>query len=112
MERDWFNLDIDIPYEKFDFNELLNKINNKIGDIVKHVLIRKSSSGNVHVRIELSLNLDVYNIFKLRYYFGDDMNRIIIDMFRLQENETIDRLWDLKFVDNKIGHAGEWVMLQ
>lgn len=71
---------------------------------------RRSAGGRVHVRIEIETFTRVeYSDLLTRVYLDDDHARVDMDITRWSKGETINRLFDTKYKDGKIGHAGPWI---
>ena len=83
---------------------------------VKEVWIRKSASGNTHVRVVLDRPVGwEYTLF-MRAYCCDDAKRIKMDIIRYYSGKGVMRLWDYK-IQIDAGHkvirrqAGDWVLV-
>jgi len=89
------------------------------------VSYRKSAGGRVHVQLVFdnipcrsdSVGKLFYSggpttnaeKFVLRVYLDDDHARVDMDITRWSKGETINRLFDTKYKNGKIGHAGPWI---
>jgi hypothetical protein len=71
---------------------------------------RKSSSGNVHLKLEIPDNVEILDQFQIRALLHDDPWRIGIDLRRLaiQGQSEINRIFEMKVKDGKVFRVGEW----
>jgi hypothetical protein len=79
-----------------------------IGMVGSTVYYRRSAGGRVHVRIS-GVPVGFYEHILTRVYLDDDHARVDMDITRWSKGETINRLFDTKFKNGKIGHAGPWI---
>lgn len=113
-------VDIDSDFQRFEQSKTCQHIReNMKNEKLKHLIgnvyeiyVRKSSSGNVHLRLDLENAIDVLEMFELRALFHDDTVRIAIDLRRLvlQGEDEINRIFSSKFKDGVKYEAGEWKM--
>lgn len=71
---------------------------------------RRSSSGNVHLKVMIPESVEVLDQFIIRSLLHDDPWRIGIDLRRLYvlgEHE-INRIFEMKVKDGKVFRVGEW----
>lgn len=105
-------LDWDLLYDDVKSSvswSVLKKFVSKI-PWTRQILIRKSSNGNVHVKIILNRNVTLLEQFEIRAVLRDDVSRIRLDLLRLWEmHEDIERLWDAKLTADEIKVAGDWL---
>ena len=118
-------IDIDQDYDKFlksrtweyikmnwkYVRDIINKYPEKIEDFGVPVLYyRKSSSGNVHLKVWLPDSVSVLDQFIIRSLLHDDPWRIGIDLRRLyiQGEHEINRIFEMKVKDGKVFRVGEW----
>ena len=117
-------IDIDTPYliyiYSFHYIYMKKKINylkEVFGDI--EVYIRKSSSGNTHLKLEFKTveifeGFTFYDSLIIRAYLDDDEKRIRADCFRyfvLNDIEETNRIFDCKIKNDIVYNAGEWTHL-
>jgi len=69
---------------------------------------RRWAGGRVHIRLEAP-EIPVPCALLLRVYLDDDHARVDMDITRWSKGETINRLFDTKYKNGKIGHAGPWI---
>ena len=71
---------------------------------------RRSSSGNVHLKLEIPDNIPVLDQFQIRALLHDDPWRIGIDLRRLavQGEHEINRIFEMKVKDGVVHKVGEW----
>ena len=73
---------------------------------------RRSSSGNVHVRLFLPCEVSVLDAFMIRAWMMDDQTRLALDMARyLKSNDLneMNRCFDEKGDINGSKKAGPWI---
>jgi len=77
---------------------------------VQNLLMRRSSSGNVHLMLLIPDNVPVLDQFQIRALLHDDPWRIGIDLRRLaiQGEHEINRIFEMKVKDGKVFRVGEW----
>ena len=103
-----FNLDIDAEYNEEIISIIAEKIKDTLDDLVSKIFVRKSSSGNIHIKVQLTQEIPVFYALIFRYYLNDDVHRILLDIIRITTNSPFDRLWDFKYQNGKQGYAQEW----
>jgi hypothetical protein len=86
----------------------LPEIEKKFGQF--QLWIRRSSSGHVHMRIDLSEGVGVLDHFVIRSLMHDDIFRIGIDLRRLfyQGAGEINRIFEMKFKNGIRHEVGKW----
>ena len=113
-------IDIDVRFEEFVKGDLkiyelimenMKFIEKKFGKFLTY--IRKSSSGNVHIKLDFENDISVLEHFEIRSLMHDDIYRIGIDLRRLaiQGEDEINRIFDMKFkngVKFEAGNREEW----
>lgn len=70
---------------------------------------RCSAGGRVHVKIRSKTEPYGPEALLVRVYLDDDHARVDMDITRYSKGETINRLFDTKYKNGKIGHAGPWI---
>ena len=110
------NLDIDYPFKAFKNSRYYEKINNWY---LKHeheagLFKRRSANGNTHVCIIFYYRfVNTLENLKLRAKLGDDKNRILMDLKRLdgsrKKGYVFDRLWTIKHKNGKTKSVGRWI---
>ena len=77
---------------------------------VENLLMRRSSSGNVHLMLLIPDNVPVLDQFQIRALLHDDPWRLGIDLRRLaiQGEHEINRIFEMKVKDGKVFRVGEW----
>jgi hypothetical protein len=70
---------------------------------------RRSAGGRVHVKIVSKTEPYVPESLLVRVYLDDDHARVDMDITRYSKDQDINRLFDTKYQNGKIGHAGPWV---
>ncbi len=80
-------------------------------DDIEKILVRKSSNGNIHFKIILKKDIDIFEHFQIRAFLRDDPFRLSLDLVRYYLKEPTNRLWDAKFTlfDKEIKKAGDWI---
>lgn len=113
-------IDIDVKFESFKqlnvyqlIKQNVSVIREKFGDF--DIWMRKSSSGNVHMRLDFYFDRDltVLEHFQVRSMMHDDIYRIGIDLRRLtlQGENEINRIFDMKAKNGKIYRASPWILV-
>jgi hypothetical protein len=97
-------IDWDFPFREDNKDTRLAKTFFQKHDLKS--VIRKSSSGHNHLRIEAEAS--VLDTLALRAYLNDDLGRLRVDTTRLFFNWGFNRLGEYKFKDGKINSVGEW----
>ena len=112
------NLDIDREFygltRSYDMDDLIAKICD-IFPPGRKAWIRRSASGNVHIKIESDREFTLFESFCIRAYLGDDSSRISHDLSRLYQFSDlgmIGRLFDEKMTDRLLKKAGDWEVLE
>jgi hypothetical protein len=77
---------------------------------VENLLMRRSSSGNVHLMLLIPANVPVLDQFQIRALLHDDPWRLGIDLRRLaiQGEHEINRIFEMKVKDGVVHSVGEW----
>ena len=72
---------------------------------------RKSSSGNVHLKLIVPSEMSVLDQFKVRALLHDDPWRMGIDLRRLaiQGEEEINRIFEMKVKNGVVYKVGPWI---
>lgn len=73
---------------------------------------RRSSSGNVHVRLFFPGEVSVLDAFMIRAWMFDDQTRLALDMARYLKTgdlNEMNRCFDEKGTVNGVKKAGEWI---
>ena len=72
---------------------------------------RKSSSGNVHLKLVVPSEMSVLDQFKVRALLHDDPWRMGIDLRRLaiQGEEEINRIFEMKVKNGIVYKVGPWI---
>lgn len=76
---------------------------------------RRSSNGNVHVRLFFHEEISVLDAFMIRAWMFDDQTRLSLDMARyLKTNDLneMNRCFDEKGTVNGAKKAGEWIPIE
>jgi len=107
-----FNLDIDAEYHEETISAIVEKIKDILDDLVSKIFVRKSASGNIHIKVQLSEQIPLFYTLIFRYYLHDDTHRILLDIIRITSNLPYDRLWDYKYQNGKYGYASEWMEVE
>lgn len=68
---------------------------------------RRSSRRHLHVWVHAH-RLSEVEQFALRALLRDDRTRLVIDLARLATGQSINRLWDTKWVEGRTYTAGPW----
>lgn len=112
---DTIYVDIDVKYDFFQTSDLFNiiKENLRLLDgwkIFSAVYIRRSSSNNVHLRLNLAFGVGFEESMIIRSLLHDDPYRLAIDMRRIvfQDGEECNRIFSSK--NGRV--AGDWQLLQ
>ena len=110
-------VDIDVKFDRFPELKIYQLIKENIPIIRERfgefqVWMRRSSSGNVHIRLDFKRDLTVLEHFQVRSLMHDDIYRIGIDLRRLtlQGENEINRIFDMKARNGKIYRASPWLM--
>ena len=108
-------IDIDVKYESFRNLRLYGLIKQNVLVIRNQFgnfegWIRRSSSGNVHLRLNFDRDLSVLEHFQVRSLMHDDIYRIGIDLRRLtlQGENEINRIFEMKAKNGVIYRVGLW----
>jgi hypothetical protein len=94
--------------------ERLNFLKMKFG-IKIEAKYRRSSSGNVHVRLFFPYEVSVLDAFMIRAWMMDDQTRLTLDMARyLKSNDLneMNRCFDEKGTINGAKKAGPWIPIE
>jgi hypothetical protein len=78
-------------------------------------MYRRSSSGNVHVRLFFPGDVSVLDAFMIRAWMMDDQTRLTLDMARyLKSNDLneMNRCFDEKGTVNGSKKAGPWIPIE
>lgn len=110
-------IDCDMKFADYLISKLFEKTK-KFAKISGYKMqIRPSSRGNVHVRLLLPeiphnswIEGDTVALqdFAVRAEYGDDANRLKLDLIRYVRGEETNRLWDEKLVNGIVQKSGEW----
>ena len=78
------------------------------------VYYRMSSSGHVHLKLELQSEPDLLVQFEIRALMHDDPFRIALDLRRLpiQGKDEINRIFSSKYKNGQLNSVGEWEKLE
>jgi hypothetical protein len=104
-EDERIGLNINATRERLRVLEMKLKINIR-------AMYRRSSSGNVHVRLFFPQEVSVLDAFMIRAWMFDDQTRLALDMARyLKSNDLneMNRCFDEKGTVNGTKKAGEWI---
>lgn len=110
-------VDIDQSFETFNSSRTAMFIranvvlyNSRGNNKIDRIDIRRSSSGNVHLKIFLNLPVDFLGMMVLRSLMHDDVYRMAIDLRRsyFQGEQETNRIFSSKWKDGKEYRAGEW----
>ena len=117
-------IDIDQDFDKFLKSRTFGYIKENwkyVTDIIgKYIILpeffsislwyRRSSSGNVHLKLTIPYNMEILDQFQIRALLHDDPWRIGIDLRRLaiQGQSEINRIFEMKVKDGKVFRVGEW----
>jgi hypothetical protein len=110
------NIDIDINFDKFIASDHWQNLKIRIFRDVPElstVYIRRSSSGNVHIRVKVRRDLLLLERLCLRAFLDDDPARLACDLdrfYRTGRAETTDRCFNKKYSCSQriIKTAGVW----
>lgn len=103
-------IDNDMKFEDYKKSRLFENSKRFCAEQGFRLYIRRSSRGNVHVKVMDNEGIDFDELFsfKVRALLSDDPNRLKLDLIRSLMNKSINRLWDHKFKDGKLNTAGRW----
>ena len=101
-------LDWDLPFTHIQESILYDRTVQFCKERKFKMFIRKSSNGNVHVRIESPYVISIMECFEIRALLGDDKARLAVDLVRDYKGMEINRIWDKKFKHGKLMKAGSW----
>jgi len=115
-------VDIDLKYGTFDrtniFKHMLDnyhEIQSAWDNVISEIYIRKSSSGNVHLKLVIDKDYDLTfpYMMMLRTMLFDDPLRIGLDMRRVAKHglNEVNRIFSTKIKDGSVNHVGEWITL-
>ena len=100
-------------YVKENWTYVINIISNCIDAIEIKIPLwyRKSSSGNVHLKLVVPSEMSVLDQFKIRALLHDDPWRMGIDLRRLaiQGEEEINRIFEMKVKNGVVYKVGPWI---
>jgi hypothetical protein len=109
------NIDIDVNYDKFVLSDHWQNLRYRIFGVygLSSVYIRRSSSGNVHIRVKVRQDLPLLARLCLRAYLDDDPARLACDLdrfYRTGRADTTDRCFNTKYSCSQrvIKTAGVW----
>jgi len=125
IENNFFKevyVDIDLKYDTFSgtkiFKHMLdnyNEIQTAWNNIISEIYIRKSSSGNVHLKLVIDKDYDLTFTYMmmLRTMLFDDPLRIGLDMRRVAVRgiNEVNRIFSTKIKDGSVNHVSEWITL-
>lgn len=116
-------LDHDVNFEKYFASELFGEFKKALWQAresgnfwFRHIYRRMSPRGHVHVKITLSRGISIYQSLQARSALQDDPGRLACDLSRLWREgedcaEVQNRMFDRKFVKDRIVSAGEWELI-
>lgn len=101
MERsNEITLDYDISYETFKrsytYKRLMQYVNKTV--IVRGAYIRRSATGNTHVKLTLIDEIPFFDRILLRAYLREDAYRIVNDLSRYYQGKHTDVIFDSKVI--------------
>lgn len=110
-------IDIDIDFNQYIYSGYFTSLKKKVkileedyGKIYLH--IRRSSSGNTHVRLTMSDLFYVLDSFCIRAFLKDDVHRLSLDMYRFittKDTDKINRCFDCKITHDEVKECGKWI---
>jgi hypothetical protein len=109
-------IDIDLRYDGFKttktYKLMMANLIKMVSQwhIIDDVFIRKSASGNVHIKVVTKSEVDFVTTLIIRSMLHDDIYRIGIDLRRIAYkglSET-NRIFSTGVKDGNIGHVGDW----
>jgi len=109
--RDSIDLDWDIMYETVRSSvswRVLNQYLEKTIDKVVFCYMRRSSSGNTHIRLVFENELTEMFKYQIRALLRDDVYRMRLDLIRSYTSKETNRLWDWKIKEGEWKGASEW----
>jgi len=115
-------VDIDLRYDTFNrtkiFKHMMDnyyEIQTAWNNVISEIYIRKSSSGNVHLKLVIHKDYDLTfpYMMMLRTMLFDDPLRIGLDMRRvaIRGLNEVNRIFSTKIKDGSVNHVGEWITL-
>jgi hypothetical protein len=121
---DFLKNPVDIPSDVWPIHERPNITVYHIRDDLKVIQerfqqdikteYRRSSSGNVHVRLTFQKEITILEGFLVRAWLADDLKRMRLDMKRYFSSESLldmNRTFDQKCVGGVSHAAGPWIPL-
>jgi hypothetical protein len=110
-------LDHDIEFDTYKESVTFDILKKWYLEWKQHIVgiwYRKSSNGNVHIKIEWVQPLDPLRWFELRAWLRDDVYRLRIDMCRDYQGDQVNRLWDEKYnsATQELKKAEDWQVLE
>jgi hypothetical protein len=102
-------LDHDVPYQDYRQSAKGKLVLEFCRTFELQCWYRRSSTGNVHVAINLSV--DFLRELEIRAVLLDDPMRILNDLRRHAFHVPTGRLWDVKVDRDGTHQAGEWEIL-
>ena len=107
-------VDIDEPYKEWTENNLkrTRELVYKGVAGVTAAFIRRSSGGNVHIKIHLDHYVTVFESFMIRAFLCDDAARLACDLdryYRTGDLENTGRTFNTKYTRGEVRIAGKWL---
>lgn len=107
-------VDIDEPFEEWKKTNLPRTRDLVYKGVagVKAAFIRKSSGGNVHIRLHLDHDVTIFESFMIRAFLCDDAARLACDLdryYRTGQLEDTGRTFNTKYTRGQIRVAGKWM---
>jgi hypothetical protein len=110
-------LDWDVNYKTYltttkweAFQKWFPEIVSNYGDCQAYV--RQSANGKVHIRLDFSKNIPLFDSMIIRALLADDVFRLIMDLKRCFRNpEETNRIFEQKWSNGSMKKAGEWTKL-
>ena len=92
----------------------LSRLTDKIGSDLSSSEYRRSSRGNVHVRLRFAYPISVLDGFMIRAWMMDDQTRLSLDLARYLMTDDLhemNRCFDEKAESDGVKRAGPWIPL-
>jgi hypothetical protein len=102
-------IDIDKPFGEFGQDTMTQMI-----DSIPWVTarwFRRSSGGNIHIKLMGETDISLFDSLCIRAYLGDDPKRIACDLrryYHTKEESKTGRCFDEKYIDGVLFMAGGW----
>jgi hypothetical protein len=103
-------IDIDKPFSEFSQDSIAEKI-----DAIPWVTarwFRRSSGGNIHIKLMGKTDISLLDSLCIRAYLGDDPKRIVCDLERFYKSRLVSktgRCFDEKYMNGILFTAGGWI---